>query len=203
MSAIVVLGSANLDLVVRQPRLPRPGETMFGSDFSTVPGRQGAEPGGRGGAGRRRRRIPRCGRARRVRRRSCGAACATTASTPTASPRSTPRPAPRTSPCSTAARTRSSWSRARTPRSPTLDDASAATHRGRAVPGRPVRAPDRADRRGVRRRARARHPDRADPGARSARRPRAAAARRCADPQRAGGLRAGRASATRRRRRSR
>jgi ribokinase len=41
MSAIVVLGSANLDLVVRQPRLPQPGETMFGSDFSTVPGGKG------------------------------------------------------------------------------------------------------------------------------------------------------------------
>ncbi len=41
MSAIVVLGSANLDLVVRQPRLPRPGETMFGSDFTTVPGGKG------------------------------------------------------------------------------------------------------------------------------------------------------------------
>ena len=41
MSAIVVLGSANIDLVVRQPRLPRPGETMFGSDFTTVPGGKG------------------------------------------------------------------------------------------------------------------------------------------------------------------
>jgi len=41
MSVIVVLGSANLDLVVRQPKLPRPGETMFGSDFSTVPGGKG------------------------------------------------------------------------------------------------------------------------------------------------------------------
>ncbi len=41
MSAIVVLGSANMDLVVRQPRLPEPGETMFGSDFSTVPGGKG------------------------------------------------------------------------------------------------------------------------------------------------------------------
>ena len=41
MSAIVVLGSANMDLVVRQPRLPQPGETMFGSDFSTVPGGKG------------------------------------------------------------------------------------------------------------------------------------------------------------------
>jgi ribokinase len=38
---IAVLGSANMDLVVRQPRLPRPGETMFGTDFSTVPGGKG------------------------------------------------------------------------------------------------------------------------------------------------------------------
>ena len=38
MSAIVVLGSANMDLVVRQPRLPHPGETMFGSSFATIPG---------------------------------------------------------------------------------------------------------------------------------------------------------------------
>lgn len=41
MTAIVVLGSANMDLVVRQPRLPRPGETMFGSAFTTVPGGKG------------------------------------------------------------------------------------------------------------------------------------------------------------------
>jgi ribokinase len=37
VAEIVVLGSANMDLVVRQPRLPEPGETMFGSSFSTVP----------------------------------------------------------------------------------------------------------------------------------------------------------------------
>lgn len=36
-----MLGSANMDLVVRQPRLPEPGETMFGSSFSTVPGGKG------------------------------------------------------------------------------------------------------------------------------------------------------------------
>lgn len=41
MSEIVVLGSANMDLVVRQPRLPNPGETMFGSSFDTVPGGKG------------------------------------------------------------------------------------------------------------------------------------------------------------------
>ena len=41
MSTIVVLGSANMDLVVRQPRLPHPGETMFGSSFDTVAGGKG------------------------------------------------------------------------------------------------------------------------------------------------------------------
>ncbi len=41
MADIAVLGSANLDLVVRQPRLPHPGETMFGSSFTTVPGGKG------------------------------------------------------------------------------------------------------------------------------------------------------------------
>jgi ribokinase len=41
MTAIVVLGSANMDLVVRQPRLPNPGETMFGSSFATIPGGKG------------------------------------------------------------------------------------------------------------------------------------------------------------------
>lgn len=41
MRKVVVLGSANMDLVVRQPRLPRPGETLFGSAFRTVPGGKG------------------------------------------------------------------------------------------------------------------------------------------------------------------
>ena len=41
MSSIVVLGSANMDLVVRQPRLPEPGETMFGSSFATIAGGKG------------------------------------------------------------------------------------------------------------------------------------------------------------------
>ncbi|WP_081882289.1 ribokinase [Cryobacterium sp. MLB-32] len=41
MNRIVVLGSANMDLVVRQSRLPRPGETIFGSGFETVPGGKG------------------------------------------------------------------------------------------------------------------------------------------------------------------
>jgi len=41
MSAIVVLGSANLDVVVRQQRLPRAGETIFGRDLVTTPGGKG------------------------------------------------------------------------------------------------------------------------------------------------------------------
>ncbi len=36
-----MLGSANMDLVVRQARLPQPGETMFGQSFTTVPGGKG------------------------------------------------------------------------------------------------------------------------------------------------------------------
>lgn len=41
MSTIVVLGSANMDLVVRQPRFTAPGETILGTGFSTVPGGKG------------------------------------------------------------------------------------------------------------------------------------------------------------------
>lgn len=40
-SGVVVLGSANMDLVVRQPRRAEPGETLFGTDFSTGPGGKG------------------------------------------------------------------------------------------------------------------------------------------------------------------
>jgi ribokinase len=39
---IVVVGSLNMDLVVRVPRLPAPGETVGASDFRTVPGGKGA-----------------------------------------------------------------------------------------------------------------------------------------------------------------
>ncbi|TFC46587.1 ribokinase [Cryobacterium sp. TMT1-21] len=41
MNRIAVLGSANVNLVVRQPRLPRPGETLFGTGFSSEPGGAG------------------------------------------------------------------------------------------------------------------------------------------------------------------
>jgi ribokinase len=43
MSAnVVVVGSANVDLVMRVPRLPGPGETVIGGTFSRAPGGKGA-----------------------------------------------------------------------------------------------------------------------------------------------------------------
>lgn len=39
---IHVFGSANLDLVVRTPRFPAPGETLLGGPFETFPGGKGA-----------------------------------------------------------------------------------------------------------------------------------------------------------------
>ena len=39
---ILVAGSANLDFVVRTPRIPAPGETVLGRDFKTFPGGKGA-----------------------------------------------------------------------------------------------------------------------------------------------------------------
>lgn len=39
---IVVVGSINMDLVVRAPRHPAPGETILGTDFQTFPGGKGA-----------------------------------------------------------------------------------------------------------------------------------------------------------------
>ena len=39
---VTIVGSLNMDLVVRAPRFPQPGETLIGSDFTTVPGGKGA-----------------------------------------------------------------------------------------------------------------------------------------------------------------
>lgn len=39
---IVVVGSINMDLVVRLPRIPKPGETLLGGVFNTYPGGKGA-----------------------------------------------------------------------------------------------------------------------------------------------------------------
>jgi len=42
MARVVVVGSANMDMVVRAPRIPRPGETIVGTQFVMVPGGKGA-----------------------------------------------------------------------------------------------------------------------------------------------------------------
>ncbi|MHB8093783.1 MAG: ribokinase [Candidatus Aminicenantales bacterium] len=39
---IIVVGSSNTDMVVRAPRLPKPGETVLGDRFLMVPGGKGA-----------------------------------------------------------------------------------------------------------------------------------------------------------------
>ncbi|MGU3782191.1 ribokinase [Burkholderia metallica] len=39
---VAVVGSVNIDLVTRAPRLPVPGETLLGTDFQTVHGGKGA-----------------------------------------------------------------------------------------------------------------------------------------------------------------
>jgi ribokinase len=39
---IVVIGSINMDLVMRVPRMPQPGETLSGGQFQTIPGGKGA-----------------------------------------------------------------------------------------------------------------------------------------------------------------
>ncbi|GAB1580664.1 ribokinase [Phyllobacterium phragmitis] len=39
---ITVIGSINLDLIARTAQLPKPGETVSGSDFQTAPGGKGA-----------------------------------------------------------------------------------------------------------------------------------------------------------------
>ena len=41
-SRVLVAGSANLDFVVRAPRIPAPGETILGGNFQTHPGGKGA-----------------------------------------------------------------------------------------------------------------------------------------------------------------
>ncbi|RYG23739.1 ribokinase, partial [bacterium] len=42
MPRVAVVGSANMDLVVRSPRFPAPGETLLGGSFATHPGGKGA-----------------------------------------------------------------------------------------------------------------------------------------------------------------
>ncbi len=42
MARVVVVGSLNMDLVIRSPHIPQPGETIIGADFQTLPGGKGA-----------------------------------------------------------------------------------------------------------------------------------------------------------------
>ena len=42
MSDVVVIGSLNIDLVVRVDHFPLPGETLLGSDLLSIPGGKGA-----------------------------------------------------------------------------------------------------------------------------------------------------------------
>ena len=42
MENIIVVGSLNMDLVVRTPHMPAVGETIFGQDFISNPGGKGA-----------------------------------------------------------------------------------------------------------------------------------------------------------------
>ena len=39
---ITIVGSLNMDLVIRSPHIPKPGETIIGNDFQTIPGGKGA-----------------------------------------------------------------------------------------------------------------------------------------------------------------
>jgi ribokinase len=39
---VAVVGSLNMDLIARTPRIPQPGETILGSEFCTAPGGKGA-----------------------------------------------------------------------------------------------------------------------------------------------------------------
>ncbi|UCE00506.1 MAG: ribokinase, partial [Chloroflexota bacterium] len=39
---ITVVGSLNMDLVIRAPHIPKPGETIIGGEFQTIPGGKGA-----------------------------------------------------------------------------------------------------------------------------------------------------------------
>jgi ribokinase len=41
-ASVLVAGSANVDFVVRAPRIPAPGETVLGGDLAIVPGGKGA-----------------------------------------------------------------------------------------------------------------------------------------------------------------
>jgi ribokinase len=42
MNNILVIGSSNTDMIIKVARIPRPGETVLGGEFSMAPGGKGA-----------------------------------------------------------------------------------------------------------------------------------------------------------------
>ena len=42
MSMITVIGSSNTDMIMQLDKIPFPGETLIGNQFSTAPGGKGA-----------------------------------------------------------------------------------------------------------------------------------------------------------------
>jgi ribokinase len=42
MDNIVIIGSSNTDMIIKMSRIPKPGETILGGDFSIAPGGKGA-----------------------------------------------------------------------------------------------------------------------------------------------------------------
>ncbi len=40
--SIVVIGSSNTDMIIKVPRLPKPGESIIGGTFATAAGGKGA-----------------------------------------------------------------------------------------------------------------------------------------------------------------
>lgn len=70
MGKIVVIGSANTDLVVKTDRMPSPGETILGGSFMMSGGGKGANQGRRGFAAGRRSDL-RGARGERSVRRAC------------------------------------------------------------------------------------------------------------------------------------
>ena len=71
---VVVVGSVNVDLVIRGERLPSPGETVIRRGLRASPRRQGRQPGGGRGPARTAGPVRRGGRRRRLRRRGAGGA---------------------------------------------------------------------------------------------------------------------------------
>ena len=45
MKNILVVGSSNADMVIRVPRIPKPGETVLGGEFAVVYGVRGESQG--------------------------------------------------------------------------------------------------------------------------------------------------------------